>query len=425
MDTVKIGSKGADVELLQLALLRSGYYAGVIDGIFGTNTQQSVIRYQRDHGLTADGTVGTQTWNSLLPYIRGFFIKRVQRGDSFWSLANTYGTSVRAIATANPTVNAQSLQVGQNLTIPFGFSVVPTNVRYTSHLTTYVIEGLKARYPFIKIGSIGKSVMGKNLQVLSIGSGFKEVSYNATHHANEWITTPLLLKYLENYALEYSQGGSIYGIPASTLYNKATLYMVPLVNPDGLDLVTGVLNSGTYYRNARRYADNYPYISFPDGWKANIDGIDLNLQYPAQWEQAREIKFAQGFISPAPRDFVGTAPLVAPESRAMYNFTLNHDFALILAYHTQGKVIYWKYLNYNPENSYEIAQKMSAASGYAVEETPSQSGYAGYKDWFIQQYDRPGYTIEVGTGVNPLPLSQFNEIYRDNVGILTLGITES
>ena len=52
-----------------------------------------------------------------------------------------------------------------------------------------------------------------------------------------------------------------------------------------------------------------------------------------------------------------------------------------------------------------------------VEETPAESGNAGYKDWFIQEYNRPGYTIEVGKGVNPLPLSQFPQIYRDNFGI--------
>ena len=47
---------------------------------------------------------------------------------------------------------------------------------------------------------------------------------------------------------------------------------------------------------------------------------------------------------------------------------------------------------------------------------------AGYKDWFIQTYNRPGYTIEAGYGVSPLPLRQFPTIYRDNIGILVLGI---
>jgi g-D-glutamyl-meso-diaminopimelate peptidase len=63
--------------------------------------------------------------------------------------------------------------------------------------------------------------------------------------------------------------------------------------------------------------------------------VDLNLQFPAGWEQAKEIKYSQGFTSPAPRDFVGSAPLSEPESIALYNFTISHNFSLILAYHTQ------------------------------------------------------------------------------------------
>lgn len=149
--------------------------------------------------------------------------------------------------------------------------------------------------------------------------------------------------------------------------------------------------------------------------------MDLNLQFPAAWEQARQIKFAQGFNKPAPRDYVGNGPLVAPETIAVYNFTLQHNFRLILAYHTQGEVIYWKYLNYLPTNSRYIGEQFSQASGYILDDTPYNSSFAGYKDWFIQEYNLPGYTIEAGFGVNPLPISQFDKIYADNLGILVLG----
>ena len=90
--------------------------------------------------------------------------------------------------------------------------------------------------------------------------------------------------------------------------------------------------------------------------------MDLNLQFPAGWERAKEIKFAQGFTSPAPRDFVGDGPLVAPESLALYNFTLSHNFRLILAYHTQGRVIYWRFLDYLPPASYYIGEHFSRLS---------------------------------------------------------------
>lgn len=113
---------------------------------------------------------------------------------------------------------------------------------------------------------------------------------------------------------------------------------------------------------------------------------------------------------------------MAPEALAVYNFTLKHNFQLIIAFHTQGKEIYWQFQNYAPSNAQDIGIQFANASGYSLSTPAFNSSFAGYKDWFLQQYRRPGYTIEVGLGQNPLPISQFNEIYRDNLGILVLGM---
>lgn len=318
--------------------------------------------------------------------------------------------------------------------------IVPTDVPYTSSLTEDVIRKLAEEYPFVERLSIGKSVMGREIWMLKIGTGERQVFYNASFHANEWITTPMLLKFAEEYIRAVAQDGVIQPgsvqngstsqnlkpwPPATELYRRTTLYLVPLVNPDGVDLVTGALREGQYYDAAAQIASDYPDIPFPDGWKANIDGVDLNLQFPAGWELAKEIKYSQGFTKPAPRDYVGSGPLTAPESVAVYELTLQSDFRLILCYHTQGEVIYWKYKEYEPECSREIAEAFAESSGYALQETPAASGNAGYKDWFIQDYNRPGYTIEAGLGENPLPISQFDEIHRRNLGILIGGLTET
>ncbi|MCD8389243.1 MAG: gamma-D-glutamyl-meso-diaminopimelate peptidase, partial [Oscillospiraceae bacterium] len=236
-------------------------------------------------------------------------------------------------------------------------------------------------------------------------------------------TVPPLLRFAEELAHAAAFGLPLGGTDARALLDGTALFLLPCVNPDGVDLVTGDISAGTVYESALEIAAAFPDISFPAGWKANISGTDLNLQYPAGWTEAREIKFAQGYTRPAPRDYVGNAPLSAPESRAVYDYTLSVSPALTLSYHTQGGVIYWQYLDFDPPGALEIAERFSAASGYLVEATPYVSGFAGYKDWFIQTYDRPGYTIEAGRGENPLPPGDFASIYAENLGILTSGLT--
>lgn len=302
-------------------------------------------------------------------------------------------------------------------------NIISTNVNYTYKILMNNIMMLKAAYPFIEAGIIGKSVLQKDIPYLKIGKGSKEVFYNASFHANEWITTPVLMKFIEEYAKAYVFGTKIFNYDAQQLYNNTTLYIVPMVNPDGVDLVTGGLkNVDNAYIKAQEIANNFPEIPFPNGWKANIRGVDLNLQFPAGWEEAKRIKYEQGFDKPAPRDFVGEGPLTEPEALAVYNFTLEHNFRLVIAYHTQGKEIYWKFQNYNPPMSEYIGYRFAEVSGYRLAEVPYNSSFAGYKDWFIQQYNKPGYTIEAGMGKNPLDISQFNEIYQDNLGILVLGL---
>ena len=187
--------------------------------------------------------------------------------------------------------------------------------------------------------------------------------------------------------------------------------------------MTGAIpeNSGQYAL-AQELADRYPQIPFPEGWKANLLGVDLNLQYPAGWLQAREIKFSQGFTRPGPRDYVGRAPLSQRETKALAGYTEAVDPELVLAYHAQGKEIYWQFRDYFVPGAEALGQVFAKVSGYRLAQAPYNSSFAGYKDWFIQNFRRPAYTVEVGEGTNPLPLSQFDEIYRDNLGILLAGI---
>ena len=420
MDVLKYGSRGSEVSLLQLALIRAGFGPILKDGIFGPDTKAALIDFQRSKGIYPDGIFGKQSVSALMPWLTGYIIHTSAPGDTFYTLSRKYGSTEAAISAANPDFSPENLLIGSKITVPLGFELVPTDIPYCSALISYCILGLCARYPFILKGNIGKSVMGKPIPCLFIGKGENRVLYNASHHANEWICSPLLLKFCEDLCKALIYKKEIYGQKPEEILKYSTICLIPVVNPDGIDLVTGALQKGDYYNKAVQISKNYPAFPFPDGWSANISGIDLNLQYPANWQQAREIKFKKGIVSPAPSEFVGNYPLSSPESRAMYDFTLKFMPSLTLSYHTQGEVIYWRYLDYNPPGAEQIAEMFSTISSYSYENTPYSSGFAGYKDWFIKTFNSPGYTVEAGRGVNPLPVKDFSEIYEKNLGILTL-----
>lgn len=299
-------------------------------------------------------------------------------------------------------------------------AIVKTDVPMTSELCSETIREITAAYPFCRTETLTETAFGRPVETLVVGGGDRKVLFTAAHHGNEWITATLLLKFAEELAEAIQSGGSLYGIPANLFAANCTIYMVPMVDPDGVDLVTGAIPPGTVpYELAQRLADYYPAIPFPEGWKANLLGVDLNLQYPAGWLQAREIKFSQGYTRPGPRDYVGRSPLSQRESVALAGYTEYINPALVLAYHTQGRQIYWRFGEIEVPGARELAEEFSRLSGYTVEDPAYESGFAGYKDWFIQNFGRPGFTIEAGEGRNPLPIDQFDQIYRDNLGILT------
>lgn len=391
--------------LLPLALRRAG--------------TRELKEFQSAHGLPPTGLPDEATQAALEPYLLGYRSVTIAPGDTLWTLARDYGATVEAIKTANPGIEPERLAPGSALIVPLGFPLVPTDVPMTAGLCAYCIRGLAARYPFCRSETLGQTAYGRPILTLVLGGGPRRVLYNGSHHANEWITTTLLLRFAEALADAYAAGGEVGGIPARLLWQLATIYMVPMVNPDGVDLVTGALGPGDPgYEQARFLGAYYPQIPFPGGWKANLMGVDLNLNYPAGWDEAREIKFAQGYTRPGPRDYVGRAPLDQRETAAMVSYTSLTGPAAVLAYHTQGQVIYWQFRDITVPGAEALGRELARVSGYALAETPYASSFAGYKDWFIQAYRRPGYTVEAGLGENPLPLSQFDEIYRDNLGIL-------
>ena len=417
METLKLGSRGPNVKLIQSLLARIGYSPGAVDGVFGPQTREAVREFQLDNGLEPDGIVGPLTWSRFERLLLGYDTYTIRKGDTFYSIARKYHTTLNAVLTANPGLDPRNLQVGQKIIVPYGIDVVFTDIDYTYEIMDRDIRGLKARYPFIQVGVAGKSVLGRNLYYIKLGNGPTEVFYNGAHHSLEWITSPMLMKFIENFSRAYSTNSSLHGYNVRDIWSRSSIYIMPMVNPDGVELVlSGLKRDNPYY--SRLLAWNDTGRPFSEVWNANIRGVDLNRNYPASWEEAKAQEESFGVDGPGPTRYGGPSPLSEPETQAVANFTRQHNFKLVIAYHTQGRVIYWLYKNIRPPRALEIAIRFSQITGYTVSDVPYEAAYAGYKDWFVEQYNKPGYTFEVGIGRNPLPITQFSTIYRENEGVM-------
>ncbi len=276
------------------------------------------------------------------------------------------------------------------------------------------IRSLKAMYSdLIQYMSIGKSVDGREIYAVKIGKGTKEIFINGSHHAREHMTTNLLMEMIDQYALAYKNNGSMDGFNARQVLDRVSIWYVPMVNPDGVTLVQeGHYSAKNPYQVLMMNNFNTDFSS----WKANIRGVDLNRQYPANWDTIRN-----NAARPGAKNFKGYAPLSEPEVQAVYNFTINHDFKTAVAYHSSGEILYWYFKQSgNPYwLDYGIASKISRKTGYSLVQPTSNPSGGGYTDWFIQSQGKPGFTPEISPYVveQPVPLSNYDRIWNQNNSI--------
>lgn len=270
-----------------------------------------------------------------------------------------------------------------------------------------MINELKKKYNIISSCNIGKSLVGRNITAISIGTSNDDVLYVAGIHGSEWLTVLVLLRLIERICIAYEKEICLYNVNIYEALFGRKITFIPCANPDGVEIaINGPYSAYGYTGKVIGITQDYHH------WQANARGIDINHNFDAGWQELKQMERAAGINSPSRSRYGGIKPESEPETRTLVNYCKNNNVRHLLALHSQGEVIYWDYGDNTPNKSKQMASIMSQCSGYALEQPEQMASHGGFKDWFIKTYNRPGFTIEIGKGENPLQMEQFDEIYN-------------
>lgn len=270
-----------------------------------------------------------------------------------------------------------------------------------------IIDRLLDTYAFLKCRSIGRSCAGRDIFCLQIGNADEYVLYAAAIHGSEHITCNIALRFAEEVCEALLTGTEIAGLDARRALYGRGLLIIPLVNPDGCEIsIKGESGAGYMAGKIRRLCNG----DFKH-WNANLRGVDINHNFNAGWEELHTLERDAGIFGPAPTRFGGFSPESEPETLALTELCRKENIRHVIALHTQGEVIYWTYGDRQPKRSAKMAEIMAAESGYALEVPTGLSVGGGFKDWFIDEFSRPGFTLEIGKGQNPLPICTMSRLY--------------
>ena len=236
----------------------------------------------------------------------------------------------------------------------------------------------------VKVESIGKSAQGRDIYCFCVGNGGIPVISTAAIHARENASAYVVLAQLRR------------ACASGTGFAR---YFIPLVNPDGAEILKEVLSR------------NDESLKL---WKANAVGVDLNVNFDARWASGRQNVFRIGS-----ENYVGPSAFSESETRALARFTETVGAGLTLSYHASGREIYWYFFQKeNYERDLKIAKFAQCYLRNRYARIDSDCGSAGgYKDWCVEKLGIPALTIELGNGKHPLSIEDVEEDIALNTGL--------
>lgn len=153
------------------------------------------------------------------------------------------------------------------------------------------------------------------------------VYYMGAHHAREPISTEVVMGVINHLIDGYGTDNEI-----TDMVDESEIYIVPIVNPDGHEVVLDQLNTN-WRKNASDNNENgiFEYNDY------GPDGVDPNRNYAWEWGGDG----SSGDVSE--QTYRGSEAFSEPETQAIRDLLATHHFTSGISYHSYSELVLWPY----------------------------------------------------------------------------------
>lgn len=224
----------------------------------------------------------------------------------------------------------------------------------------------------VKTSVIGTSHDRRDIIMLKVGSGSKNIIVTAGVHGRESINPVVLMKMAEFYCQENKKA-----------LNRYSIYFIPLLNPDGYMIALRGYN--IIKNEALRITAKAKKIPYQE-WKYNARGVDINRNFPSYfWRSKQE----------------GDKPASENETKALIHIFDTNPSEGYIDYHSRGKEIYYYRNRMNDDYNRRqkmIAERLADDTGYAIVPPKEEIGIGDTGGNTVHYYSevirKPAFTIE-------------------------------
>lgn len=297
-----------------------------------------------------------------------------------------------------------------------------------------ILLSLNATYPnIVDVFSIGKSWQNRTIYCVRLTSenatySKPKVMFVGYHHARERISAELPLYFVVYAAQNYGANTTV-----TRMLDLSEIYVVVALNVDGFDAVDvnewqrknvrpfDEDNDGLFDEDPPDDEDGDGYIEDLAQWNGTdwifirlegidddcdgalnedwIGGVDINRNYGYEWNATCE----SGSLDPHAEDYRGPAPFSEPETQAIRNLALQHDFKYAISFHSGDEcIVYpWGYTIAPPDDEkifIEMAEELSRLVECMYEQSGAWYTISGaWGDWMYGNRSTLALTCEIYT----------------------------